>query len=68
MEFVSWGYYSQLNGKIEFMFQTTNHSSNFTHCRYIYIYSIHGGYKPTAPSLGGLTKSTLNRYNVGPPR
>ena len=24
MEFVSWGYYSQLNGKIKFMLQTTN--------------------------------------------
>ena len=25
-EFVSWDYYSQLNGKIKFMFQTTNQS------------------------------------------
>jgi len=24
-EFVSWDDYSQLNGKIKFMFQTTNH-------------------------------------------
>jgi hypothetical protein len=29
MEFVSWGYYSQLNGKIKAMFQTTNQYDMF---------------------------------------
>jgi len=28
-EFVSWGYYSQLNGKIKAMFQTTNQKYQF---------------------------------------